>query len=495
LSFEPAEARVYRGRFEITGNANTDRFPDDDRYLFTFTAVPKIKVLLVNGNPAADPELDETYYLRTLCEIFANAPDPEKAGKKSAADSRTTEALRVLAKSLDLHEIREPALTAKELEDSSVVILANCGGLSDVQFGQLRQFVSGGGGLLVFPGDKVVPATYNTRFFKVPDLPREFLTPVQLGAPVGDVTKEETFDRFSDLDYAHPVLRIFDDPQRKDPYFKDVQIYRRYPLLVPDPALADKANLWALAKFARGPLALTQNPFGDGLVVVTGFPMNRWWSNLPLAPNGEEFVTLMLRLISHVQRRGDLEARVAALPGDTVDISATGAWNPAVCKVTDPKSVTTPVTLDRIGSRLSGAFEHTEGEGYYTVEARPEENEAVKGATREFAVNLTGDESDFRALDQKQFEALLPGTKLTFVDATAESQQIRGINEEQEESLWRPLIYFMFVVIGVEFLLATLSGRKKKEGDEAPPEEGDRVHQVGAGAWVGRMAGATTQKQ
>jgi hypothetical protein len=28
--------------------------------------------------------------------------------------------------------------------------------------------------------------------------------------------------------------------------------------------------------------------------------------------------------------------------------------------------------------------------------------------------------------------------------------------------VWRPLIYLMFVIIGVEFLLATLGGKKKE---------------------------------
>jgi len=31
-----------------------------------------------------------------------------------------------------------------------------------------------------------------------------------------------------------------------------------------------------------------------------------------------------------------------------------------------------------------------------------------------------------------------------------------------EEPVWRPLIYLMFVIIGVEFLLATLGGKKKE---------------------------------
>jgi len=41
------------------------------------------------------------------------------------------------------------------------VVLANCGGLQPPQFEMLRTFVAGGGGLLIFPGDRVNPTVYD----------------------------------------------------------------------------------------------------------------------------------------------------------------------------------------------------------------------------------------------------------------------------------------------------------------------------------------------
>jgi len=61
-----------------------------------------------------------------------------------------------------------------------------------------------------------------------------------------------------------------------------------------------------------------------------------------------------------------------------------------------------------------------------------------------------------------------------------------------EQEIWRPLIYLVFVIIGVEFLLATLGGQKK-ETDEGP-EVPDRVRSFNPGAWLGRMVGATRKK-
>jgi hypothetical protein len=450
--FTPGEPGLHRGRFEISGN-RADRFPADDSYLFTLVAVPRVKVLLVNGNPSADPETDEALYLRALSDIFADVPDE----KKPANDAGKIASLRRLARSLDLREIREIGVTAQELKDTSVVVLANCGSLADAHFALLRDFVSGGGGLVIFPGDKVNPDVYNTRFFPVPGVQGEYLTPVQLGPPLGDPDKLDTFDHLAGIDFSHPVLSIFDDPQRKEPYFKNVLIYRRFPLKLAD----RKAKVWPLAEFGTGGLALVENQFGDGLVVVAAFPVNRKWSNLP-TENGKEFVPLALRLLSRVQHRAELEAKSSVAPGDPVEISATGAWNPAGGRVTDPKGRSTVVALERSGSRLLGAFERTTERGYYTIDVHPEHGEVHKGATLDFAVNLAPEVSDFTTLDKDKLEKLLPGAKISFVDASAEAQQLRSLSDDLEEPVWRPMIFLMFVIIGVEFLLATLGGQKKE---------------------------------
>jgi hypothetical protein len=488
VPFTPTEAGTHHGRFEITGAA-ADRFPGDDSFLFTVTAVPRVKVLVVNGNPSADPEVDETVYLRALGAIFAGRPG-EKAGKETAK----VKALRELAQSLDLRETPEAGLTAEALKGAGVVALANCGGLSDVHFSLLRQYVAAGGGLLVFPGEKVNPVLYNTRFFTNPDVPKDRLTPAQLGQPQGDPEDLRTYEQLAAVDFSHPVLAVFDEPRRRVPYFKNVYFYRRFPLTVPDARKnpgSERAGFWPLAEFASGALALVENQYGDGLVVVAAFPLSRKGSNLPVE-NGTEFVPLMLRLLSHVQRRADLEARPVVVPGDIVEISAAGAWNPAVCKVTNPGGRTSPVSLERSGSRLLGAFEETGERGYYTIDARPEGGESAKGASRDFAVNIAPEESDFRTLDRKDFEELFPDARLTYVDASAEAQQLRSLSDDLEEPVWRPLIYLMFVIIGVEFLLATLSG-KRRDVDEGA-DGGERVRQVKAGAWMGRLAAAPGER-
>ncbi len=92
----------------------------------------------------------------------------------------------------DVQVIPEGALTADALKDARVVALANCGGLQPPQFEMLRTFVAGGGGLLIFPGDRVNPKVYDEQFFPVPGPQGERLTAARLEAAEGDPDKSET---------------------------------------------------------------------------------------------------------------------------------------------------------------------------------------------------------------------------------------------------------------------------------------------------------------
>jgi hypothetical protein len=504
ITYIPDEPGIHRGRFKISGD-NGDRFPDDDEYLFVLSVIPRIRVVVVNGSPSMDLEQSETAYLKALAE--GDAPDepkppvgarsPDRAPTGAAKDPDRLGSQGDLLRSLDLREIPEVGLNADVLKGASVVILANCGGLNAQHFLWLRDFVAAGGGLLVFPGDKVInPDLYNTQFFAVPGVPGQFLVPVQLGQPQGDPAKLETFERLESIDFSHPVMTVFDDPKREVPYFKRVLFYRYFPLTAADP----KAKLWPLAEFRPGPpvpgspdqkgqprYALVESDYGDGRVVVAAFPVSRQWSNLP-TDNGKEFVPLMLRLISRVQHRPELEAPLAVAPDGIVEISVTGAWAQARCTVSDAKDhPAKEVELNRSGSRLLGAYEHTGERGYYTIEAGQQGGEVKKGA---FVVNLASEESDFTMLGEKELQKLLPSAEITLVDASAEAQQLqvqsKGLNLEKV-SRW--LIWLVIgSIFALEFLMATLGGRRRDPEENQSVAE--RIRQLNPANLVGRMTGA-----
>jgi hypothetical protein len=472
LAYVPTEPGVHRGRFEVTSKT-PDRFPDDNRFLFTLTVSPRLRVVLVNGNPAPDPLESESLYLKAALTATEERPEEEK----KPAGPVSQEFLRAL----DVQELPEGGLTPDALRDASVVILANCGGLNAQHFDSLRTFVAGGGGLLVFPGDHVNPDLYNGQFFPVPGPQGERLTGVSLAAPEGDPEKVETFERLAVIDFAHPALTVFDDPDGH--YLRSLRFYRRFKLVMPE----KHANATPLAEFAGGTPALVESRLGDGRVVLAAFPANTKWGNLPVKP---EFVPLVLRLVQHVEHRPEVEAPSVVPPDGVAEVAVAGTWAPVTGRVTDPANRPgPPLAFERSGARYVATFDRTAERGYYGVEVRGGSGTSAKSSTLAFAVNLAPEESDFATLGEEKIRALLPSAQVTLVDASAEAQQLNGtIGDERE--VWRPLIYLLFVVITVEFLLATFRGGRKTR--EEGPGGAERVESYNPGAWVGSMTGGRT---
>ena len=464
--YVPGEPGEIRGRYELA----PDRFPDDDRFLFTLSVAPPVKVLLVNGNPSTDPFQDEGLFLRTALSIGPGGADPS-ASTRGTPDT---------SKALDVQEVPEGGLNPDLLRDSAVVLLANCGSLNDQHFAWLRAYVSGGGGLIVLPGDKVNQDVYNQHFFTIAGGPVPVpAVAVTLGAPEGDPNQPQTFERLATLDYAHPVLSVFDDPDAR--YLTGARIYRRFPMTFP----AEKrgAPAWPLAKFGKGTSALVEARLGDGTMLVAAFPADTRWTNLPLKP---EFVPLILRLVGHARRGPELEVPSALLPGAAAEITVDGTWAPALGTVADPRGRPTPLEFGRSATRLTAEYAKAAEAGYYAVEVKGGKVEQPKAASAAFALNVAPEESDFAMAKAEQIRDWLPGADVTVVDASAEAQQAHGGLDDERE-IWRPLIFLLFAVIGVEFLLSTSGGRRPDaEGDEF--EAGDRARNPGQ--WFARATGA-----
>jgi hypothetical protein len=469
FTYTPPEPGPKKGRFAVA-TKTPDAFPDDDQFLFTLEVHPKIKVAVVNGNPSDDALLDEAAYIVTALSSQAEPPSDDK---KPAVPG-----VKDLSRALDVREMPQAALTADSLRDTSVVVLANCGTLTAVQFGYLRAFVRDGGGLLILPGDKVDPAIYTTSFFPIPGPQGESLNAATMKPAVGDPDKGQTYAGLN-LDFSHPALSVFDPKES----FRTAQVYRHFVLEVPK----GKVNAWPIAYFegTKNP-AIVESKLGDGIVLLLSFPAHPRWGNLPLKP---DFVPLMLRLVSYAEHRPEAEVTPVVIADGTAEIAVSASWEPADATVKLPTgALLPPITLERSGARLFGAVEQTSRRGYYGVDVRSGRTNLLKAASLAFAVNLSPEESDFTLLKEADIRKLLPaGVEMTFVDASAQAQELHG-NIGKEQELWQYLIWILFVVIGVEFLLSTISGHKRPE--EEVPSVGERVMSAGTGAWVGKMTGA-----
>ena len=485
--FVPTEPGTFKGRFEIAA----DRFPNDDAFLFTIAVEPQVRIVIINGNPAKnpkDPFENEALYLQTA--FTSTEPEDEFAGanadkRKSTTPSKagpakalTTEADRRFVKSLDVVELVEAQVNADAIKTASVVILANCGQLNDQQCGLLRDHVSRGGGLMILPGDKCNPDQYNKKLFAIPGTTDQFITSAQLQPPAGDIEKSETFERFTTIDFAHPVLSVFENREAR--YLTKVSVYRRFPLKLP----TERGNTWPLLEFANGSAALVESRYGDGRVMLAAFPMTSKWTNLPLKP---EFVPLILRLVSHIRTRAGVEGPSVVAANGVAEISVAKEWQNLQAEVVNVEGNRLPVTFEKSVSRQVGAFSATAEKGFYDVDVRGGRIEQPKHESLAFAVNLAREESNFALINETQLKELLPNVDLKVIDASAETQQLHGAIG-QEHEIWRPLIYLLFVVISVEFWLSTFGGQRLD--DEEGQSVGERLKDLGTGGFVGRMTGA-----
>jgi hypothetical protein len=485
--YTPREPGVERCRFEISG----DPFPDDDAFLFTLSVVPAIKILVVNGAPSKDPLESEALFLMTALQSQPER-SPAAATVQPAPDLGPG---AEFVRSLDVQEITEQQLNPAVLDGTSAVMLGNTGALNAQQFTMLRDFVIAGGGLVIWPGDKVNPEVYTKQFFPSPlaaagQKPKARATPrtganaavdplvdVKLAAAAGDLNKVDEFEKLAPPDYAHPVFSVFDDPKAR--YLMTARFLRRYPIELGE----DRSNTWPLAHFSNGQPAFVESRCGHGIVLTAAFPPSAKWSNLPLKP---EFVPLVLRMASYVMRRADIESPSVVPPGNAAEIAVATQWAPVTARVTDPGRRTNVITFERYEGRLAGAFENTAERGYYSVEVTGGTPEQPRKGSLQFAVNLSPDESDFAMINAEMLGEWTSGLDAKLIDASAEAQQALGRIDGSQREIWRPLIFIMLAIIAAEFVLSTLGGMRDKDA----PTVADRIRNINPGTLVGRMTGA-----
>ena len=134
------------------------------------------------------------------------------------------------------------------------------------------------------------------------------------------------------------------------------------------------------------------------------------------------------------------------------------------------------------GPFLSGGGYYVAREkGYFNVEVKGGTADAPKTSSALVAVNVAAEESNFVAVKEDELRSLMAKADFSMVDATSQAQQSFGsIGDERE--VWRPLIIVLFVIIAIEFTLATLQIEKKRaEHKEAVPAW---VHHVLPESWL-----------
>ena len=286
MRFQPPLERpgLYHGAVGIVGE---DDFPPDDRRWLAFEARRPDRILLVDGDPGPSVYSHETYYLETALRLRA-AEDEAPPGGSAPRDSEGAkwptpyDPVRLDA---GVPGSAAPA-SLPDLSGFSVVVLCNLGELQDQAAEDLAKFVTGGGRLLIFTGDRVRSGAYSR-------LHQAGVLPAQVQGP-----EEPGVYRLAEWSKDHPIFEPFDQPEHGD---LRALTFARITRLVPEPG----ARPLASAEGKR-PL-IVEGTAGRGRCLIVAAPADNAWGDWAV---GRLYLPLIHQLVGYLAGRVPASARV-----------------------------------------------------------------------------------------------------------------------------------------------------------------------------------------
>jgi hypothetical protein len=403
--------------------ADADPLKADNSYLASIPVRDKIPVLLVNGDPSAEPLKGETDFAEIALQPYSST------GRVALADLITTKV------------VRTENLDAQGINASAVVVLANVRQLDGGQLKALEDFVRNGGGLLIFPGNRVDASWANNSLFK----DGKGLLPLAYGALGGDLKEGAPSAGIVSQRFDHPALDLFNDPRNGT--VSDAAIKMWYRLKEPTAASADAPTI--VARLTSGDPFLVEKRFGEGRVIECAVPCDADWSNLPMRPF---FLPMMQRLSIYLAS--------TVFPPRNLDVSKplvaflplADAGKKASLLLPDGTSREVPVS--KKGERGVVEFTKTQQPGLYTLTS-------PSGAGTHFVVNTSRRESDLQRLTDAEIADFAKSHGVSVVHSGAEYKQLDRTRRYGSE-FWRSLLWLLLALIFAELFLQQRFARVRR---------------------------------
>jgi len=395
--------------------ADADALTADNGYLASITVRDKVPVLLVNGDPNPEPLKGETDF----AEI---ALQPYSAGRVELADLITSKV------------IRPDDINSKALGDAAVVMLANVHKLNDDQVRALEEFVKNGGGLMIFPGNRIDSNWYGSALYK----DGKGLLPLAYESLAGDLQESSPSMGIVSQHFDHAALDIFNDPRNGT--LSDAAIKLWYKMKEPASGNASAEAASTLVRLDSGDPLLVEKPFGEGHVIECSIPVDADWSNLPMRPF---YLPLLQRLTIYLAstvfppRNLDVgKPIIAFLPGADAGKKA---------MLTTPEGLTVEVPIAKKNDRSIAQYGKTQRPGLYTLTP-------PSGQPMAYVVNASRKESDLHKLTDKEIADFAKTHGVTVVHSGAEFRELDHAQRYGME-LWRPLLWALLAVLFLEIFL------------------------------------------
>ena len=395
-----------------------DDFQYDNRRYFVLKIPERIRALLVGG-------------------------ESELRFPRLALTARATAS----ASALVIDEATPEHLSSVDIKRADVIVLCTSTGFSASQVAELAAFVRSGGGLALFPGTQIDPASFNTLMaagFSIPSLSG-------IDRSAKPASEADSYVEFGKVELQHPLFEgMFEaknDQSRKGTSTGSpsaavrvesprIRISARF-------VLTPRSN--PIITLANGAPFLSEQQLGTGRILVFAVPPTTDWSDLPLKGI---FVPLLHRSVLYLARQ---QAQAEeAVPGSEVvirsNVATSGTWT-----IRNPEKVDVIATPVPQAFQQSLRFSGTVLPGIYTVLAK-------EGTVQQFVVNLDARESETQKASSAEINALLERLGIDR-SAVKESNQANEIDRAVLESrfgveLWKYLLILALIVAVIELLVA-----------------------------------------
>jgi hypothetical protein len=337
-------------------------FAGSPRAYFALHAQDKLKVLVVDGDPQTALVRSESFFLSRALNPTGDQDSSLYLPTVIVADGLGTVAL----------------------DSYQVVALCNVPALTDGVAQKLRDYLSQGGGLLIFGGDRLQMDSYNQKLTQA--LPAHLREKKSV--------PEASAEKIGKIDLAHPALRNFSDPILQESLASArVWGYLR----------GDGAGKTILVSLANGDPLVLEQKVGSGRVVFMATSADRDWTDLPLKT---AYLPLIQGLTNDLAggKRGALDAGVTV--GGTMEIALAPGTVGKSLRVTKPDRQDAEVGIVAHGNRSIARVEENDRAGFYRI-ALPAGAEKDAGAPTLYAVNSPFLESRLDEINEGELRAKL----------------------------------------------------------------------------------------
>jgi hypothetical protein len=293
----------------------------------------------------------------------------------------------------------EGELAELELTDFDCVILCNLPQLTASEAQRLTRYAEGGGGVVMFLGDRVIPESYNRMAAgsgeSLPNGGRALVP-----ARIGEVVTGPEFG-LDPLEYSHAIVAPFRGNERAGLLTTPVSHYYRLELPIHRPTAQVAATI------GRGDPFIVAAPLGDGrsILVATDGSLssvdsatNEPWTIWPTWPS---FLPIVRELVSyavsgkHQAWQQPVGTPLAGRVARSADV-ASSVDPGTTLRIHRPDGTTAPVALDSTQGELQWRFSETQLAGIYALSG------PAQDFLHQFALNIDSRESDLTRLDTRQ---------------------------------------------------------------------------------------------